>query len=80
MLLRNICYVIRKRAFTFIYDRVNSSNGLFMIFHFVHMESKLWTSVVSNQTDTDTLLTQVGLKKQIVNEILHFLEIFFADR
>jgi len=50
-----------------------------MIFHFVHVESESWSSVVSDQTDSDSVLTEIGLHQQVDNEVLHLLEVLVAD-
>jgi len=65
---------------SFVDDRIDSVNSLLMVFHFVHVESESWSSVVSDQTDSDSVLTEVGLHQQVDNEVLHLLEVLVSDR
>jgi hypothetical protein len=64
---------------TFVDDRIDSVNSLLVVFHFVHVESESWSSVVSDQTDSDSVLTEVRLHQQVDNEVLHLLEVLVAD-
>lgn len=64
---------------SFVDDRIDSVNSLLVVFHFVHVESESWSSVVSDQTDSDSVLTEVGLHQQVDNEVLHLLEVLVAD-
>ena len=43
------------------------------------MESESRSSVVSDQTNSDTVLTEVGLHQQVDNEVFHFLEVLVSD-
>jgi len=43
------------------------------------VESEGWSSVVSDQTDSNSVLTEVGLHQQVNNEVLHLLEVLVAD-
>jgi hypothetical protein len=65
---------------SFVDDRVDSVDGLLMVFHFVHVESKSWSSVVSDQTNSDSLLAEIRLHQQVDNEVLHLLEVLVTDR
>jgi len=64
---------------SFIDDRIDSVNSLLVVFHFVHVESESWSSVVSDQTDSDSVLAEVGLHQQVDNEVLHLLEVLVAN-
>ena len=64
---------------TFVNDRIDSVDGLLVVFHFVHVESKSWSSVVSDQAYSDTVLAKIRLHQQVDNEVLHFLEVLVAD-
>ena len=50
-----------------------------MVFHFVHVESKSWSSVVSDQTNSDSVLAKIGLHQQVDNEVVHLLEVLVTD-
>ena len=51
-----------------------------MVLHLVHVEAELWATVVGDQTDTDSGLAQVGLQEEVVDKVLHLLEVLSTDR
>ena len=50
-----------------------------MVLHLVHVEAELWAAVVGDQTDTDSGLAQVGLQEEVVDKVLHLLEVLSTD-
>ena len=50
-----------------------------MVLHLVHVEAELWATVVGDQTDTDSGLAQVGLQEEVVDKVLHLLEVLGTD-
>ena len=50
-----------------------------MVLHLVHVEAELWATVVGDQTDTDSGLAQVRLQEEVVDKVLHLLEVLGAD-
>lgn len=64
---------------TFVFNSVDGVNSLLMVCHFVHVESELWFSVVCDETDPDTSLTQVRLEKKVDDEVLHLVEVVVTN-
>jgi len=58
---------------------VDGLDGLGVVLHLVHVEAELWATVVGDQTDTDSGLAQVGLQEEVVDKVLHLLEVLGTD-
>lgn len=72
-------YLVQLLPLTGVDNGVDGVDGLGVVLHLVHVEAELWAAVVGDQTDTDSGLAQVGLQEEVVDKVLHLLEVLGTD-